>query len=242
VLYKLALTRYRRGRADLAIDPVRRALAMDERLAEAHYLLGVSLRAASRPDEAVAPLRRAVELQAAFSAAREELADLYGSLGRRRESLDQLEALAALEAARPERLVRVALAYARLGRQDSALVTLGRAAERHPGSPVVYTGLGRVWLDVAESTSDPAAVRKALEALRAVSQRPDATSETLTLYGRALLLSGNAAGAERMLEQAVERLPVEPMAFKYLADAASRLGHATIARNADARFSVLATQ
>ncbi len=53
VLYKLALAHYRQGKPADSIDPLRRALAMDERLTEAHYLLGASLRALGRPQEAV---------------------------------------------------------------------------------------------------------------------------------------------------------------------------------------------
>jgi predicted Zn-dependent protease len=96
-----------------------------------------------------------------------------------------------------------------------------------------------VWLDSAESGGGSASLRKALEALRPVSQRPDTTSEVLTLYGRALMLAGDAAGAERVLQQAVDRLPVESVAFKYLGDAASRLGHHDVARDAAAKYAAL---
>src|SRR5688572_29805795 len=39
-LYKLSLAYVRQGRPRDAIDPLRRALSLDERFAEAHYLLG----------------------------------------------------------------------------------------------------------------------------------------------------------------------------------------------------------
>jgi len=52
VLYKLALARYRGGQASQSIDPLRKALALDDRFSEAHYLLGVSLRATNRRAEA----------------------------------------------------------------------------------------------------------------------------------------------------------------------------------------------
>ncbi len=239
VLYKLALAHYRSGKPALAIARLRPALALDEQLADAHYLLGVSLWAADRRDEAVGALRRAIALNAAFSPAREALAEFSAELGRRGESLEQLEALAALEGSRPERLVSLALAYARFGRRDSALATLGRAAERYPESPLVHTALGRMWLDAAEAASDPAALARAIDALRPAAQRAAPASDTLTLYGRALLLSGDAVAAERTLQQAVDRLPVDPLAFKYLADAAARLGHVATARDAAASYSAL---
>jgi tetratricopeptide (TPR) repeat protein len=239
VLYKLALARYRNGQATQAIDPLWKALALDDRFAEAHYLLGVCLRARNRRTDALRALNRAIAINAALSAAREELADLYAQLGRGRDSIEQLEALAALEPGRAERLVSVGLAYARLGRPDSALVTLERAADRFPGDPAVYTALGRIWLEMSESRFDSAALGKALAALQPMAIRPDATSEALTLYGRALFLSGNAAGAERVLQQSVARFPVEPQAFRYLAEAARRLGHTAVAREAELRYASL---
>lgn len=239
VLYKLALARYRNGQPVQAMDPLRRALAFNERFAEAHHLLGVLLRAQGRRNEAVRTLTRAVALNAAFSAPREELVDLYMELGRGRDAIEQLEALAALEPARPERLVSLARTYVRLGRPDAAVVTLGRAAERHPGSPIVYTAVGRIWLNAWEQDSDPSALGKAIEALARAASRSEASSEALALYGRALLLSGDVVNAERVLQQATARLPVDPRAFRYLAAAGRRLGHESVAREADVRYASL---
>ena len=67
---------------------------------------------------------------------------------------------------RAVRLIDVGLAYARLGRTDAAITTLGRAAERHPDEPSVYTAIGRVWLESAEQRTDRIALSKALEALQ----------------------------------------------------------------------------
>lgn len=253
VLYKLGLASYRAGQPAMAVDPVRRALAIDDRLAEAHYLLGMCLRDA-RTADAVRPLQRAIALNPAFAAAREELADVYGALGRTRERVEQLEALAALEPGRAERLVSVGVAYARAGRGDAAITTLGRAAERYPDDPTVYTALGRTWLEAAERSDDNqgadgqgadgsgasrVALGKALEALQTAAARAAASSETLALYGRALLRSGDAAAAERVLQQAVTRFPVEPVAFLHLAQAAERLRHPAIARAARERYDAL---
>lgn len=232
VLYKLALAYYRNGRATLAIDALRRAVAIDDRFTEAHYLLGMSLRDRKRDDEALRALNRAVDINPAFAAAREELADLYAASGRVRESIEQLEALAALEPSKAERLVGVGLAYARLGRTDAAILTLGRAAERFAEEPTVYTALGRVWLESAELRNDDVALSKAVEALEPAAGRAAASSETLALYGRALFLSGKVVEAERVLRQAVTRLPLDPRALAHLSSAAERLGHLAEGRDA----------
>jgi len=238
VLYKLALAHYRNGMAARAVDPLRHAITLNDRFAEAHYLLGLCLRETDRR-QSLGAFRHALEISPTFAAAREELARLYEQMGRWQDSIDELEALAALEPARPERLVSVGLAYARIGRRDTAVLTLGRAAERHPDATVVYTALGRIWLTSAEGQNDPVALGKAIEALQPAAAQADAVSETRTLYGRALALSGNMIAAERMLLQAVAMVPVDPSAYRYLAEVARRLGHATIAKDAAAKYALL---
>jgi len=240
VLYKLALAHYRNGLAARAVDPLRRAIALNDRFAEAHYLLGLCLRETDRR-QSLGAFRRALEINPTFAASREELARLYEQMGRWQDSIDELEALAALEPARPERLVSVGLAYARIGRRDTAVLTLGRAAERHPDATVVYTALGRIWLTSAEGQKDPVALGKAIEALQPAAAQADAVSETRALYGRALALSGNMVAAERMLLRAVAMVPVDPAAYRYLAEVAGRLGHATIAKDAAAKYALLAS-
>jgi tetratricopeptide (TPR) repeat protein len=239
VLYKLGLAHYRAGRLEDAVESLRKAIAMDGRLVEAHYTLGITHRAAGDHDDAVAALLRALEIDPTFAAGREELADLLTDIGRRRDGIEQLEALAALQPARPERLVSVGLAYSHLQQHEAAILTLNRAAERHPDSRLVRVALGEAWLAMAESGTDidTAAVRRALEMLAPAAREPNPSSHTLTLYGRAQLMTGNAAAAEQTLQQAITRLPVSPDAFRYLAAAATRLGHHALAQQAEASLA-----
>jgi len=235
VLYKLALAFYRNGETQLALEPLRRAVALDDRFAEAHYLLGMCLEDQKHDAEAVQSLTHALEINPALGAAREELAGLQLAHGKTREGIEQLEALAALEPSQPQRMVDVGLAYARLGRTDAAITALGRAAERYPEADGVYIALGQVWLASAEAHNDRVALSKSLEALQPAASRPTASSDTLTLYGRALYVSGTMDEAERTLEQATSRFPTNPAAFLYLSAAAERRGHVTAAREALAK-------
>ena len=239
VLYKLALASRTDGNLPRAIAALGQAVTLNERFAEAYYLLGVCLRDGHRVDEAVTALDHAVSLSPALIPAREELADLHALRGRRREEIDQLEALAALDPQRSERLIAVGLAYSRANSPDQAIMTLGRAAERFPEQPAVYAAIGRVWLRAAEERGDRAALRKALEALGPIATQPGATSDVLTLYGRALSLTGTLEKAELVLQQAADKLPAEPSAFLALSNVAQRMGRFAEARDALIRYSAL---
>lgn len=239
VLYKLALAHYRNGEPAAAVGPLTRAVAQDHQLTEAYYLLGLSQRDTKQPDAAAESWLHALQITPAFAPARTELAALEISRGRRREAIEQLEALAALDTTKPDHLVEVGLTYARSGRPDAAILTLGRAADRFPESATVYLTLARLWLDSAEERRDPVSVSKAVQALQAAAIRGGNSTEFLLLRGRAQLLSGDVAQAERTLETATTTLPVDPEAFRYLATAAQRLGHADGARLARARYDAL---
>ena len=216
VLYKLALVSERAGRVSRAVPLLRQAIALDAEFSEAHYLLGLCLREQGRLEEARDALQSAVDLSPGFLQAREPLANVHRALGDRRAELRQLDALAALDQDHPERHVTRGLAYARAGQTELAVLALRRAAEEHPAQPQVYAALGKVWLEIAESGDDRVALIKTLEALLSVPIT-NASSETLTLLGRAFSLDGDIEGAKAAFRQATERFPLEPQAFIHLA-------------------------
>ena len=230
VLYKLAFARYNERHLDQAIDALQRAIGLDANFAEAYYLLGLCRRDAQQLDAARDALEKVIRLQPAMLQAREELADLYGALGRTESRLRQLDYLAAIDPG-ASRQVTLGLAYARAGQHDNAVSTLSRAVERYPDYPYAYVALGRVWLEAAQARGDRVSLTKALAALQEAVGNDD-SSEALTLFGRALLLTNDADAAERMLQDATEKKPVDPLAFSYLADAAERLDHPAVARQA----------
>ncbi len=229
VLYKLAYAEYNAGRPAAALEPLRKALAMDDRLAEADYLLGLCQRALQQTEPARVAFERALTIQPTLFRAREELADLYGAQGKTEKRLDQLEALAALDPG-PARAIALGLAYAGAGQTDRAVVTLARACERYPDQQATYLALGRVWLQAAQDRNDHVALSKAMGALEGAMAGDN--SDAMTLFGRALLLAQDPQSAERMLEDATRRLPVDPAAYVALADAAEQSGDYSVARDA----------
>lgn len=237
--YKLALARFRDGNIDAALTALNQVVRLDGRLPDAYYLLGVCLRETRRTPDALRAFERAVELAPGLIQAREELADLYRAANRRGEELEQLQMLAGLDRDRVERHVAIGMAHARAGHSDLAVLALGSALERWPDEPLLYRALGQVWLDTARSRGDAVALSKAREALERVASGPGASSEILVLYGRALLQNGDLEAAERTLQQATTRFPVEPSAFLLYASTAERQTHLDAARDALIRYGGL---
>ena len=240
IFYKLGLSRYRGGQTTAATTALRRAVELDERFAEAWYLLGLCYRDQQNAAETLDALKQSVALAPALLHAREELADVYARQGRADARIGQLEALLALDPA-ASREVALGLAYARAGRPDTAIMTLSRAVERYPDHPLTYAALGRLWLERAQARGDRVELNKALEALEE-AVAADQSSATLTLYGRALILAGEQELAQRTLVEAATRMPVDPLAFYYLADVAQRRGDAAVARKALIDYEALEGQ
>ena len=119
ILSKLALAHHSAGRPGPAIAALKKAIALEETFAEAHYLLGLCLRDQQDSRAAITSLERAVELAPAMIQPRDELADLYGRLGRHRDRIKQLESLLAFDG-NPSREVALGLAYAESGRLENA--------------------------------------------------------------------------------------------------------------------------
>jgi tetratricopeptide (TPR) repeat protein len=232
VAYKLALARYRDVNLAGAVTAINQAVRLNDKMPDAYYLLGICLRDLHRLPDAQRAFERAVSLSAGMIPAREELADVYGALGRRADELEQLQLLAGLDRDHVERQVALGLAQARAGQADLAVLTLGNALDRTPNQPLIFGALGRVWLERAQAKDDRVDLSKALEALERVASSPGATSELLTLYGRALLQDGEPDVAERVLQQAATRYPVDPSALVFFAQAAERQNHLDPARQA----------
>ena len=174
-----------------------------------------------------------------MTAPREALAGLFTSMGESARAIDQLEALAALDPNEPNRQVALGLAHAHARRYEAAVLTLSRAVERFPDETTVYAALGRVWLDAAETRDDSVALKKAVQALSTAASHSDVASESLTDLGRALLLAGDPVGAERVLRQAITRLPIRADAYRHLAGIEARDGRVQEARDALIRYATL---
>jgi tetratricopeptide (TPR) repeat protein len=239
VSYKLALAAYASRDLDLAVSTLNQTLHLNERLPDAQYLLGLALRDRRQDAAALRAFERAVQLAPGSIPAREELADAYNASGHLRDELEQLQALAALDRDHVERRVAVALAQARASHADLAVATLGSALDPARDEPVIYAALGQIWLDLSLARNDAVDRGKALAALSRAATSSGATSAMLTLYGRALLADRQNEMAERVLQEATSRYPLDPGALWWYATAAERQNHLTAARAALVDYAAL---
>ncbi len=231
LLYALALARYRAGSPAAAIEPLRRAIERNDSVAQTYYLLGLVYRDTNRIDEAIEALQHAIKIAPTLTPAREELADVFRTQGRLSDEMAELQNLAALDQ-NDDRRIAIALAAARRGQFDAALAALDDVTPGGAHDSRVLLARGRILLARAERTLDPEWARRAQgvfdQALAGSARR----SEGLALYGRALFLTGDYTGAERVLREAVATSPVDREAFGYLADACERQGDIVDARDA----------
>ena len=239
VLYKLGVARYRGGAHREALQVLDQALQIDKALTDAGFLRGLCLRDLGQPGDARIALETVVAATPGARGPREALAEVYASLGEHQRAIDTLESLSALDPSRPEPLVTVGLAYASSGRDTQALQILSRAVERFPESPDVYGALGHVWLTLAERHTDRGALARAIDALNEAATHATASSAALSDLGRALTLAGDYPGAERVLRQAVARLPASTEAFLRLAAVTERQGRLTEARDALLQYTAI---
>jgi tetratricopeptide (TPR) repeat protein len=236
VLYKLGLAEYLAG-VMTDCDALERAVMLESRLAEAHYLLGICLRARNRSADAEQALRRATMLSPSLLPAREQLANLYGEQGRRLARVAESEQLLALDD-HPVRHVETAYAYAAAGQVLRAVRLLRRTLEVFPDHPGAHLALGRIWLDASEHGRDRAALAAATTSLeRAVTLEP--SGRAWTLLGQAHLAASNVDEAERALARAAEMLPVDPPALLSLGELAAKAGRDAAARQALVAYAAL---
>jgi tetratricopeptide (TPR) repeat protein len=239
ICYKLALARYRNGDIDGALAALDQTVRLDDRIADAYCLMGVCLREKGRTTDALGALQKAVALSPALIPAREELADIFAAVDRRADHLEQLQLLASLDRDHAARTVAVALAHARARRFDAAVTTLGGALERGLDDVAVNQALGQVWLESAQVRGERVDLGKAREALERAAASPGATSEILMLSGRAALEDGDVETAERRLDDAIARFPIEPGALLLFSSVAERRNHFDSARRALLEYEAL---
>lgn len=202
-LHLLGVLAHRAGRANDAIELIRRAVTLDSANAEFHYNLGVALQTAGRLDEAVASYRHVLRLQP-------DRAEAHNNLGhallQQSHVDDALACFANALRLRPEyaeALHNRGEAARRHGRPADAIADLNEAVRLRPDFAEAYVTLGRAYADLGQADSAHRSYQKALDL---EPQRADAHNN----LGLLLLQQGRLDAAQNSFELALRHHAKDP--------------------------------
>ena len=198
-----------------AIEELRRLLAADPELAEAHMLLGIAYRAQGSPEmmgEAVGELRQAIVLKPSLIVARLTLARVYLDLARPARAIEELE-LARAEAPDAPQILSLLGESERHNGNPARAVDLNRQAlKQDPGFTQARYYLGLALLDQRQHA-------QAIQELEAVAQSGTNPAEAYYGLGSAYLAAGRHQQAIAALTEALRAAPDRPEAHLQLARA-----------------------
>jgi predicted TPR repeat methyltransferase len=191
--YERALDELANGRPAAAVAALKRALALDPKLAPAHHNLGMALEELGRLDEAEAAYRDALRVDPAYTAALNNLGELLQQRGRLEEARDYFQSALSTN---PTRLVHMRLGTVlwKLGDSARALDAFERSIAGGSNSAESYYNLGSAQLELGKFDD---AIHSAREALRL----SPAFSEALTLYAAALAATGAVDAGIELLQK-----------------------------------------
>lgn len=198
--HDLAVEALRAGRAPDAIREYDAALALDDRLAEAHrgraLVLDLSF---GRVEDAEASYRRALALRPAFSEAHNDLGQLLARTGRHAEALVEFDAALDNMLYKEPYVARCnkGLALHRMGRKEDGLAELRACLAVAPTYCKGRRELGRVLVDEGR-------VKDALTELSAYARWCERVPDAHLQLGLARMKIGDVAGAREALERCRE--------------------------------------
>lgn len=135
-----------RGDNLLAEDYCRQALAIDSKLATAHFNLGIALRSQNRFAEACQSFKRATELLAAYSEAMDALAQAYISLYDWPAAEQALKDIISIWPRKAEMHSNLGTVYQAMGRNQDAIVFYEAALKINSRLGVTLNSLGSAYL------------------------------------------------------------------------------------------------
>lgn len=135
-----------RGDPAQAEDYCRQALAIDPKLAAAHYNLGIALRNQGRFAEACEAFLRATRLRANYSEAMDALAHAYIALYDWPAAVEALQAIIAAWPDKAEMYSNLGTVYQAMGRTADAIAAYEAALRINPRLAVTLNSLGSAFL------------------------------------------------------------------------------------------------
>ena len=182
-----------------ASDALRRALAVDETQADAHYLAAVIARAEERAADAERHYRLTLRYAPDMEAACLELCTLLAAQKRFADALAPIEAMLARQPEQAQlRLFRGNLQQ-ELGQYAAAIATYRQAAAHEPDSQALQNNLGLA----LQKAGDAASLQEAVAVFERLVDLAPQSADAHSNLGNARLSIGDHAGAMASLERAV---------------------------------------
>jgi arylsulfatase A-like enzyme/Flp pilus assembly protein TadD len=192
-----------KDRVEDAVERLRRVVAADPKIMDAHLTLGNWLVRLKRPDEAAASFKQALALKPDDDIALGNLARLYLSRGRKEDALEALEVFrAALRAnpKNPQSWYQLAGLYLDTGRLGEAESAFRDALAANPRMGAACNGLGVIAFTRGDLAGAEQLVRKGL------ALEPTVRTAHYNL-GRILEARGDAAAAEALYREELATYP-----------------------------------
>jgi tetratricopeptide (TPR) repeat protein/SAM-dependent methyltransferase len=247
-LHLLGVIAYQIGRHDMAVDLIRNAIALNDRIPTFHNNIGLALDALGRTQDAVGHYRRAIALKPTYVEAHNNLGATLQAQSKLDEALVHYQRALALRPDFAEAHNNLGNALKEQGRLDEAVARLQRALALRPNFAEAHNNLGNAFKKQGKLEDAVARYQRALalkpnyaEAhynLGNALQDQDRLDEAVTQYQRALVCKpdyaeahnnlGNVLKKQGKLEDAVARYE-QALALKPdFAEAHNNLGNALL--------------
>ncbi len=146
-----------------AVAKMRRAIALDPGIVDAHLTLGTWLAKLNRPDEAIASYRRALELKPDNDLAMLNLAHIYRGRGQFEKALEGYRAVLSLDRGNTQARYQLATLYLDLGRRADAEAEFKATLEANPDLGAAWNSLGALAFVKGDLAEADRLVRRGLE-------------------------------------------------------------------------------
>ncbi len=213
----LGVVAAQRGRHDLAVDMIGKAIAINATIPAYHCNLGAALKEHGRLDEAVACYRRALTLKPDYPEAHNNLGAALAELKRLDEAAACYRAALDLRPDFPGAHNSLGNLLRQTGRLEAAVACYRRALELRPGDPEAHNNLGRGLQQQGQLEAAVACYRRALVL------RPR-YPEALNNLANALAEQGWPDEAIACCRMALKLRPDDPEAHYNLGNALAGLG------------------
>jgi arylsulfatase A-like enzyme/Flp pilus assembly protein TadD len=188
------------GRLDEAIEKMRRVLAEDPGILDAHLTLGNWLAKGQRYEEAIAAYREVLTRQPQNDLALMNQANAYRRLGRLDAAIEGYRSALQLDAKSPQAWYQLAALYLDLGREEEARRTFEQALVANPKMASGYNSLAAIAYSRGDLRQADQLVRRALEI------EPDVRTARFNL-ARIQEARGERDAAESLYRQELETYP-----------------------------------